>query len=127
MQVSAISSGASLAGSLISSAGSVMADVGIGSSGASTTMMTGLNKLASVMDDYSSAEILMAMMLMMASCDDDDSTSKGGAALGFLAGLALAGGLGGFGEINQTVSWSASSVNGTPFEGGIGGQIDLLA
>jgi hypothetical protein len=52
----------------------------------------GLQHLAETMKDFSSAEILMALMILAAMEKDDDKKTHGasGAALGLLAGLALA-------------------------------------
>ena len=53
------------------------------------------------MKDFNSAEILIALMLASAAGKDDDKT--GNAAAGFLAGLAIAGGLAQNGQINMSI------------------------
>ena len=52
-----------------------------------------MQSLVNAMKDFSSAEILIALMLANAAGCKDDEKSGGSAAAGFLAGLALAGGL----------------------------------
>jgi hypothetical protein len=52
-----------------------------------------MQSLVDAMGDFSSAEILIALMLANAAGGKDDEKSGGSAAAGFLAGLAMAGGL----------------------------------
>jgi hypothetical protein len=52
-----------------------------------------MQSLVDAMQDFSSAEILIALMLANAASGKDDVKSGGSAAAGFLAGLAMAGGL----------------------------------
>ena len=93
---------------------------GLGGVNLSMTLPTGLQSLAETLNDFTSAEILMALMLMAAAQKDNDG-SGGGAALGLLVGLALAGQIGASGSVELNLSIPAT-------EGGeLGGQIDLTA
>lgn len=75
-----------------------------------------LQQLAESLAQFSSAEILIALMLASAmQKDDDDQQCQGSAAMGFLAGLAIAGGLG------QTLQ-SGLSGTGAPEAGGLAGS-----
>jgi len=66
-------------------------------------MPQNMQSLVDAMKDFSSAEILIALMLSNASGGKDDEKSGGSAAAGFLAGLAMAGGLAQGGDINLSV------------------------
>lgn len=83
----------------------------------------GLESLVNAMQDFTSAEILMALMMMAAAGgkDDDEESGGGSAAMGFLAGLALAGGLGQ--SLNIQLDISITGIEG----GGLGGQMDMTA
>lgn len=62
--------------------------------GAGPAAPAGLDGLVSALGNYTSAQILMALWLLAAGRCDDENGRSCGAALGFLAGLALAGQLG---------------------------------
>jgi len=66
-------------------------------------MPQNMQSLVDAMKDFSSAEILIALMLSNAAGGKDDEKSGGSAAAGFLAGLAMAGGLAQGGDINLSV------------------------
>ncbi|NQV25371.1 MAG: hypothetical protein HQ518_13495, partial [Rhodopirellula sp.] len=69
--------------------------------------------------DFSSAEILIALMLANAANGKDDDKSGGSAAAGFLAGLAMAGGLAQGGMCHQPVD--PAGVQAPAAAGGAGG------
>ncbi len=83
----------------------------------------GIEQLAEMMEDLSSAEILFALILLAAMQKKDDDESGSGAALGLLAGIALAG------ELGRSVEYHFHG--GTPevsgAEGAAGGQLNLQA
>lgn len=79
--------------------GAATAEGAAGLSGVPQSMQS----LVNAMKDFSSAEILIALMLANAADGKDDEKSSGSAAAGFLAGLALANGLGQGGDINLSV------------------------
>jgi hypothetical protein len=79
-----------------------------------------MQSLVNAMKDFSSAEILIALMLANAANGKDDEKSSGSAAAGFLAGLAMAGGLAqGGGDINLSVEVAGAQAPGAA--GGAGG------
>jgi hypothetical protein len=83
-----------------------------------------LEQLAELMQGLSSSEILFLLLLLSAmQKKDDDQERCGGAALGFLAGLALAG------EVARSAEFrfhhSAPQVSAA--EGATGGQLNLQA
>lgn len=79
-----------------------------------------MQSLVDAMKDFSSAEILIALMLANAANGKDDEKSGGSAAAGFLAGLAMAGGLAqAGGDINLSVEVAGAQASGAA--GGAGG------
>ena len=81
----------------------------------------GLDGLVNALGNYSSAQILMALWLLAAGRREDEDGSSHSAALGFLAGLALAG------QLGQTlgIEWNMPA---TGIEGGnTGGTLDASA
>lgn len=105
------SAGASAAGSAAGStaAGSTADTASIDGKTLTGTIPAGLEMLSDVANDLNSIQILVILLLMAATQKDgEDQKSGGGAVLGFLAGLALAGQIGqsiGFdmqGQIPQT-------------------------
>lgn len=85
---------------------------------AQTSGANTLQSLANAMKDFSSAEILIALMMASAAGGKDDKEG-GSAAAGFLAGLAMAGGLGQNAGINLSID--ASSGVQAPDAAGAGG------
>lgn len=87
------------------------------------SLHTGVEQLAEFLKGFGSAEIIMALMLMAAmQKEDDDQQGGGSAAMGFLAGLALAsqfGGSSGF-ELN-------APVQEVGLEGGVGANLNVSA
>ena len=84
--------------------------------GAQTGAPGNIQNLANSMKDFSSAEILIALMLAKALNGGGDDEKSSGAA-GFLAGLALAGGLGQGGAPNIELN---AGLSGVPEIGGAG-------
>lgn len=84
--------------------------------GAQTGAAGNIQNLANSMQDFSSAEILIALMLAKALNGGGDDEKSSGAA-GFLAGLALAGGLGQGGAPNIELN---VGLPGVPEIGGAG-------
>ena len=83
-------------------------------------MPQNMQSLVNAMKDFSSAEILIALMLANAANGKDDEKSGGSAAAGFLAGLAMAGGLAqSGGDINLSVEVAGAQAPGAA--GGAGG------
>jgi zinc transporter ZupT len=82
-----------------------------------------VEQLAEFLQGFTSAEILFALMMMAAAQkDDDNDESSGSAALGFLAGLAMAGFLGqNLGS--ELITPPSESTGGA----GVGGNIDFSA
>lgn len=86
-----------------------------------------LQMLVDLMQSFNSAEILMALMLAAsASKNDDEESGSSAAALGFLAGLALAG------RVAQSpmiaIDFQGNMpVSGVNFDSGVGLSIDLNA
>lgn len=58
------------------------------------TSIADLNLPADVQTDFNSIDLLIALLLMAAMTRKDDEKSAGSTAIGFLAGLAMAGALG---------------------------------
>lgn len=88
----------------------------------------GMQSLVETLQDFSSAEILIALMLMSASerCDDDKHCGGGsGAALGLLAGLALASQLGNAAGMNSQSFGNFADAAGGGITGAIGIGIDV--
>jgi hypothetical protein len=81
-------------------------------------MPQNMQSLVNAMKDFSSAEILIALMLANAAGGKDDEKSGGSAAAGFLAGLAMAGGLAQGGDIN--ISNDAAGAQAPAAAGGAG-------
>ena len=136
MQVSGIggaaTSGGGIAG-LTGAAGSASGAGGIaGLSGSGGNLdiqgglPAGLRTLVGTLQDFSTAEILLALMLASAAGRDDDCCDSGGAALGFLAGLALAGQLGQSNQFGLQFN-AAASLTGTSSGNGAGLSIDVQA
>lgn len=78
--------------------------------------------------DFNSIDLLIALLLLAAGKGKDDEDSCGSAALGFLAGLAMAGSLGRMDfqfEISGTLS--VESAGGAEAGGGTGGGLDVSA
>ena len=78
-------------------------------------MTPAMQELVETMKDFSSAEILMALMFMKAASQDDDEKGTSGAAMGFLAGMALAG------YLNQSIQDVTSGFTDLMGSAGCGG------
>jgi len=85
-----------------------------------------LQQLAQTLQDFSSAEILIALMMMKAAGGGDDRDKSSGAA-GVLAGMAIAGLLGQGGQISQALNPAApaGAIGGVP--AGAGGSFSATA
>lgn len=92
--------------------------------GPDATVTVRMQQLAEMIKDFSSAEILL-MLMMMRGDDDRKCGGAGGAAMGLLAGLALAG------QINHMTSdllQGMPAVGGPPGGGaGTNSQINFMA
>ena len=87
-----------------------------------------MQSLVNAMKDFSSAEILIALMLANAAGGKDDEKSCSSAAAGFLAGLALAGGLAQGGDINQSLDVAgAQAPAAAAGSGGVGLSLNFSA
>lgn len=113
--------GAGAAGVGGAGAGAAASPAGAGAASASGTgpagnagASPGVQNLANTMKDFSSAEILIALMLAKSMSGGGDDDKSCGAA-GFLAGLAMAGGLGQ--ALGQNMPQDAG-VSGVPEAGG---------
>jgi hypothetical protein len=121
MQVSGIGGGAAamgggaIGGAQSSTAGGAIPTAASGTAAAGSAQ---LQNLVDMMGGFNSAEILMALMLASAMSKGDDEES-GSAAMGFLAGLAMAGQLGQ--DLNISIEMSGcASPTGGEFGGGQG-------
>jgi hypothetical protein len=94
--------GGAAMGSVSSVGGNTVGGTQAGQSAMPGEISARLQQLADLIQGFSSAEILMALMMMRG--DDDKKSGGAGAALGLLAGMAIAGQLqqmmpaGGFGN-----------------------------
>jgi len=128
MQVGAI--GGAAAG--LTGAGATGAAGSLALGGASAPMTVGealagsivgsVEQLAEFLQGFTSAEILFALMMMSAMQKDDENESSGSAALGFLAGLAMAGFLG-----QSLGSELLTPPSETAGSAGVGSNIDFSA
>jgi hypothetical protein len=115
MQVTGIGINFGGCGSLGAAAGVPIAAGGIAPAGAAgctsqavspaETLPPGMQALQQLLQDFTSAEILLMLMLMAGSRRKDDSAGGSGAALGLLAGFALGAQ---FGQQSQ-IGWSTSA------------------
>lgn len=80
----------------------------------------GLQNLAETLKNFSSAEILFTLMLLAAMEKDDKKSGGSSAAMGLLAGLAMAGQFGRGPELA-----CGASVPQVGFEGGVGGNLNI--
>ncbi len=114
-------SGVGISTAGLSAAGTPTADAtsaGEASSGVNATLPQSLRALAETLQDFTSAEILMALMLLAATREKDEDGASS-AALGFLAGLALAA------QIQQGIGTELSAASLTITAPALGGLLDL--
>lgn len=88
-----IGGAAGMAGAAGASAASPSSSASAPGGATPASLPQNMQSLVNAMKDFSSAEILIALMLANAANGKDDEKSGSSAAAGFLAGLALAGGL----------------------------------
>lgn len=87
-----------------------------------SAMPAGLDNLINALQGFSTAEILLALMMLGGGQDDKKKTPD--AAIGLLAGLALAGQLGGFTAHASNASQGIAAANAAA-GGGVGVQINF--
>ncbi len=89
------------------------------------TSIADLNLPSDVQADFNSIDLLIALLLMAAMGKKDDDKSGGSTALGFLAGLAMAGSLG---EIKLQFGGNTQApVEEIAPNGPTGGQLNVTA
>lgn len=121
MQVSGVGASMTTSAGVTGSTGAADAAAGTTSLTLSTPM-TGAESLAQSLQDFSIAEILIALLLMAAAGKSDDDSEGSSAALGFLAGMAMAG------QLNASMDISLQGPAGSfAMEIPAGTQLNIIA